>query len=370
MTRRQFGAVRRLPSGRWQARYPSPGGERVEAPTTFATKAEASRFLAEVEMQMARGSWTAVAGSRVRLEDYAWGWLGGRRVRGKPLAPRTLDSYRHSLKRWILPTLGPLTLDKLTPARVRTWHADVSAHTGPTATRQAYSILRAILNTAVEDELLSRNPCKIRGAGQPTSAERPLLDPQTVALLAAAMPPHLRALTLTAFYAHTRLGEVVALERRDVDLDAGTLRVERQQIEVSGSGPRVTPPKTSSVRLVHLPAPAVAVLAEHLRNQGPALPQARLFTRPDGSRLRGWDVNWAWRQARTAVGLPHVHFHDLRHAGLTLSAQAGATLAEVMRRAGHASSAAAMRYQHAAERRDKDIAARLTQLLAGDDAGA
>ena len=63
-----------------------------------------------------------------------------------------------------------------------------------------------------------------------------------------------------------------------------------------------------------------------------------------------------------------MHFHDLRHAGLTLSAQAGATLAEVMRRAGHSSSAAALRYQHAADRRDAVIAARLTDLLAGRDA--
>lgn len=57
-------------------------------------------------------------------------------------------------------------------------------------------------------------------------------------------------------------------------------------------------------------------------------------------------------------------FHDLRHAGLTLSAQAGATLAEVMRRAGHSSSAAALGYQHAAAHRDAEIAARLTELLA------
>jgi integrase len=342
----------------------------LSAPSTFTTKAEAGRYLAEVELQMARGSWTDAAARRVRLDDYALAWLAGRRVRGRPLAPRTVDSYRHSLSRWILPTLGQLTLEKLTPARIRAWHGDVSARTGPTATRQAYSVLRAILNTAVEDELLSRNPCKIRGAGQPTSPERPLLDPATVALIAHSMPAHLRPLTLTAFYAHTRLGEVVALEHRDVDLEAGTLRVERQQIEVRGVGPQVTPPKTSSVRLVHLPAPAIVVLSEHLRSKGPALPHARLFTRPDGTRLRGWDVNWAWREARARVGLPHVHFHDLRHAGLTLSAQAGATIAEVMRRAGHASSAAALRYQHAAERRDKEIATRLTDLLAADDSGA
>lgn len=75
-------------------------------------------------------------------------------------------------------------------------------------------------------------------------------------------------------------------------------------------------------------------------------------------------MNWAWRQARQTVGLPKVHFHDLRHAGLTLSAQAGATLAEVMRRAGHSSSAAALGYQHAAAHRDAEIAARLTELLA------
>ena len=370
MGRRQFGAIRRLPSGRWQARFPAPGGQLVPAPETFSTKAEAGRYLAEVEVRMARGDWTHAAASRVRLDDYAWAWLTGRRVRGRPLAPRTVDSYRHSLNHWILPTLGHLTLDLLTPTKIRSWHTAVSSSTGPTATRQAYSVLRAVLNTAVEDELLSRNPCKIRGAGQPTSPERPLLDPATVQQLAAAMPPHLRAMTLTAFYAHTRLGEVIALEHRDVDLDAGTLRVERQQIEVAGEGPRVTGPKASSIRLVHLPAPGVAVLREHLRAKGGALPHARLFTRADGLPLRGWDVNWAWRQARQTVGLPKVHFHDLRHAGLTLSAQAGATLAEVMRRAGHSSSAAALGYQHAAAHRDAEIAMRLTELLTRDEPGA
>jgi integrase len=370
MGRRQFGAIRRLPSGRWQARFPAPGGRLVPAEKTFSTKAEAGRYLSEVEARMARGEWTHAAASRVRLDDYAWAWLTGRRVRGRPLAPRTVDSYRHSLSRWILPTLGQLTLDRLTPTKIRGWHTEVSGRTGPTATRQAYSVLRAILNTAVEDELLSRNPCKIRGAGQPTSPERPLLDPATVQQLAAAMPPHLRALTLTAFYAHTRLGEVVALEHRDVDLDAGTLRVERQQIEVTGEGPRVTGPKASSVRLVHLPSPGLAVLRAHLEATGRALPHARLFTRADGLPLRGWDVNWAWRQAREAVGLPTVRFHDLRHAGLTLSAQAGATLAEVMRRAGHSSSAAALGYQHAAAHRDAEIAARLTELLARGEPGA
>jgi integrase len=67
--------------------------------------------------------------------------------------------------------------------------------------------------------------------------------------------------------------------------------------------------------------------------------------------------------------VPTAHFHDLRHAGLTLTAQSGATPAEVVRRAGHSSSAAAVRYQHAADRRDVEIAARLSAMARGGTSG-
>ena len=88
-----------------------------------------------------------------------------------------------------------------------------------------------------------------------------------------------------------------------------------------------------------------------------------LFTGLAEAPLRAGQVQWAWRQARRRAGLLDVHFHDLRHAGLTLSAPSGATLAEVMRRAGHASSAAALRYQHAADWRDADVAQRMSSFV-------
>lgn len=78
--------------------------------------------------------------------------------------------------------------------------------------------------------------------------------------------------------------------------------------------------------------------------------------------LRAHHVHHAWERARATAGLPDAHFHDLRHAGLTLSAQAGAALVEVMRRAGDSSAAAALRYQHAADQRDAEIAQRLSRL--------
>lgn len=73
-------------------------------------------------------------------------------------------------------------------------------------------------------------------------------------------------------------------------------------------------------------------------------------------------MHYAWKFARLKAGQPDAHFNDPRHAGLTLSAQTGATLPEVIRRAGHSSAAAAMRYQHAADQRDAEIASRLSAL--------
>jgi integrase len=124
-------------------------------------------------------------------------------------------------------------------------------------------------------------------------------------------------------------------------------------------------PKAGSHRTVHLPPQGIDALAQHLHFRGPALPSARLFARQDGSPLRAHHVHAAWSAARRAASLPGAHLHDLRHAGLTLAAQSGATLAEVMRRAGHSTSRAAMIYQHAAERRDAEVAERLGRLAAG-----
>jgi hypothetical protein len=185
--------VRKLPSGRWQARYPGPDGRDRSAPSTFATKTDAARFLTAVEVDMGRGVWLDPLRSGVTLREYSQAWLAERTVRGRPLAVRTRQTYQNSLDRWVLPALGGLPLDRITPAAVRRWHAETSAATGPTATRQAYALLHAILATAVADDALPRNPCRIKGAGQARSDERPLLDVDQVQHLSAHMPEKLRA---------------------------------------------------------------------------------------------------------------------------------------------------------------------------------
>jgi integrase len=110
-----------------------------------------------------------------------------------------------------------------------------------------------------------------------------------------------------------------------VDTNVGTVSVRRQVVETD-AGPVEGPPKAGSQRMVHLPPQGIAAPAEHLATRLPALPTARLFVRRDGRTLRAHHVHAAWGTARRRADLPEAHLHDLRHAGLTLAAQSGATL--------------------------------------------
>lgn len=355
------GSIRQQRSGRWQVRLTAPDGRQVGA-GTFATKAEAERALRQRLSEADRGAYQDPRSGRVTLEAYAEAWL-----RDRDLTPRTRETYARSLRLHILPTLGRVPLDKITPALVRTWHAKV-LEVAPTPARQSYATLRAILNTAVHDEALAKNPCRVPRAGTARSKERPLLSPDQVSDLAAAMPPHLQPLVTVAFWCHLRLGEVLALQWDCVDLDAGSLTVRRGVVEVDGMQ-LLGEPKADSRRTVRLPAPAVEALARH-REQHPGLPSARLFGRLDGKPLRHGHVQHAWAGARVDVGLPEARLHDLRHAGLTLAAQSGATLRELMHRAGHKSSRAALIYQHLAASRDAEIAERMAEVAAQGSSGA
>ena len=116
--RSPWGSVRRLASGRYQARYRLDGQEFV-APGTFRTKRDADAFLAHVRADVERGIWVNPEAGRITLAEYAWRWLEER----PGLRPRTRELYESELRLHILPALGQVELLNLTTSRVRTWHA-------------------------------------------------------------------------------------------------------------------------------------------------------------------------------------------------------------------------------------------------------
>lgn len=123
------------------------------------------------------------------------------------------------------------------------------------------------------------------------------------------------------------------------------------------------PPKSAAgVRNVSFPDFLVGDVRWHLERFAEAGPTGHLFVGERGALLRRTTLTKTWEGARTAAGLPGVHFHDLRHTGNALAAATGANLAELMARMGHSSTRAAIIYQHATSDRDKVIADALGDL--------
>ncbi len=354
MRRRRYGSVDRRPSGGWRARYEHEGRTYSR---TFAAKADADAWLATQLTDHLRGAWVDPDAGSIPFTAYAERWLAQRHS----LRPRTREVYAWLLKRYVIPEFGKLVLVGITTSHVRAWHATVAkAH--PATAAKAYRLLRTILAEAVEDRRLVSNPCVVRGAAVEHSLERQIPTVAEVDALAVAMPDRLRLLVLLAAWCGLRRGELLALRRSDCDLAGGALRVERSTHHLNDGRVITGPPKTAAGRRrVHWPPTLTKTIQDHLAAHVGADPDALVFTGEKGGALRPKALQQAWNAARLSVGVT-CHLHDLRHLGATLAAATGASTKEIMRRLGHASPAAALRYQHAADDRDATIAAALTQL--------
>ena len=184
--------------------------------------------------------------------------------------------------------------------------------------------------------------------------------------LAEHMPEHLRCVVLLAGFVGLRLGEVLGLERHHVNALHGTLRVEQQEMQLKDGTLVLGPPKTDAgKRALASPTFLAAELEQHLARFVAPDAHARLFPGEQGGPLRRHVLQKHWNRARVAVGLGQAfRFHDLRHTANTLTAATGASTRELMHRMGHASPAAALRYQHATQERDSAIATAVGDLVA------
>jgi integrase len=282
------------------------------------------------------------------------------------LRPRTRDLYRSLLEHHIVPAIGSRELAKLSPGTVRHWYARLVERSGANSLTPAksYRLLRTILNTAVADGLIARNPCAIAGAGIERSAERPVASLAQVWALADAVPIRFRALVLTAAFAGLRFGELAGLTRDCIDLDTGTITIRCALVQRDDGSLAIGPPKSDAGRRTFaIPSALIPEVAEHLERFVAPSDDALVFVGAKGARLRRSNWSKIWTTATTKVGVPGLRLHDLRHTCNTLTAATGASTRELMHRMGHASARAALRYQHATRDRDEVIAAALSDLI-------
>lgn len=383
--KRGFGQIAKLPSGNFRARYTGPDGVRYAAPQTFLTRMDAEAWLTDERRLLSVGTWTSPkareeAARRLtererqkRFGTYAQAWLDSKH----DLRPTTRKSYATALRVHLMPTFADLPVDEITAEDVRTWFSSYGTEK-PTARAHAYAVLSAVMAQALDDELIDRNPCRIKsGSRAKVKREPEVLSLPELLALAEAMPEHHRALTLLCGLCGLRFGEAVALRRRDIDLTAGTVSVARTMVRADGKK-STGPPKTKAAyRTVAMPSLVTEALRKHMNvltvagrdalvfpgGDGQLLAQSTLYGLPERVEKRGRRTYvkkaYGFYRARQAIGRPTMHWHDLRRTAATLGAQSGATVREMQHRLGHETPAMALHYQGATAERDKAIADRL-----------
>lgn len=376
--RRSFGGIRKLPSGHFQAFYTGPDLKRHAAPETFSARVDAEGWLAAErkhteDPETWRPPKARLAAARAVQEriaartfgPYAEDWLEHR-----DLAARTRHGYRDLLTRYILSTFADSPLIEISRADVKAWHRK-TASGKPHQRKHAYDLMRTIMNSALDDELIPTNPVHIRGAGSVQRSGR--TEPATLdelELLVEATPRRYQLMVLLATWCALRRGELAELRRSDIDVRRGVLKVRRSVVFVPGQAPIVKGPKTEAgSRDVAIPPDLLPIVREHLLEHTQSGSTGLLFASPRGNVLRDSTVGRWYYPAREAAGRPDLRFHDLRHTGAVFAAQSGATIAELMHRLGHTTPAAAMRYQHASAERDLDIARRMSEMAREHQAG-
>lgn len=390
--RRGFGEVVPERSGRFTARYSDPEGRTKvtrhgnvvpvlhKAAHTFVTREDAEAWLSDERRLLSAGTWTppderrqaaALARENRRtFEQYARDWLDGRH----DLRASTRTAYTTAINKHLVPAFGPMPIEAVTVAAVRSWFASYGDRT-PTARAHAYQVLNTMMRQAEDDELIDRNPCRIKAGGRTKTTREPeILTRAELFALADAMPRQYRALTLVCGLCGLRFGEAVALRRRDVDLEARVLHVRRTATRVDGAM-RAGPPKTKAgTRDVTMPRTVAEALREHLGTLPVSGRDALVFPGRDGKLLSPTTIYgrtarvekvgrstvnkaaYGFFAAREAIGRPSLLWHDLRRTAATLTAAKGATAAELQSRFGWTTGEMALHYQQATAERDRALA--------------
>ncbi len=208
------------PVTRWQARYRGPDGR--ERTRTFDRQVDARAWLDTNSADVTRGAWIDPRPGRVTLRHYADRWLTERH----DLRPSTRAKYRGLLDRHILPDLGDTSMTSLSATAVRGWHARLLARHLSTAAG-AYRLLATICHVAVADRVIAVSPCQVKGAAAESAAERPTITVPELAVAVEAAPDRWRLAILLAAWCQLRRGEVLGLQRQNVDTEAGSIAIRR-----------------------------------------------------------------------------------------------------------------------------------------------
>lgn len=324
------GSIRSVGKGRWRvsvsAGYDPVTGKRLRRDKTIeGTKREAEELKSRFITELGETSSTAIT-TQHYLERIWLPHMLPPRVR-----KRTYDGYESKIRVHVVPYLGRVRIDALTPLVLDRWMASlqsagVSAHTR----LHAYRVLRTALRQAVKWRMITTNPLQAVTPPTPERHDSVVLTVEEARRLLAAVEGDLvePAIAL-AIGCGMRRSEICGLKWEDVDLGNGTVFVRRGRHVVSGEVIEEPPKTARSHRAISLPGPIVEILKRH------EAPDGYVVSDEDGAPMNPDVVSRRYTRIRDAAKLPAVPLRDLRHTHATIALESGADIVVVSRRLGH-----------------------------------
>jgi integrase len=314
----------------------------------FDRKEDARRFKTETEHAKDHRAWTDPRAGKATVRAY-----GDAHLSAQTFEETTREAVALRLRLHVYPHLGDYPLAALRPSVVQAWARGLQQQLAPNYVRVVFANLSAILQAAVDDGAIGRNPCRAASVKPPAPDRRKVMpwSAERVAAVAAALPDRYRAVMAVAAGLGLRQGECFGLAVDDVDFLRGVVHV-RRQVRIVGNRPAFAPPKTGKTRDVPLPESVALALAAH-QEAWPAvavtLPWREPAGRPETSRLlfttrertalaRTYFNRHVWKPALEAAGVPPTRdngMHAARHYYASALLEDGVSIRAVAEYLGH-----------------------------------
>jgi integrase len=260
---------------RWLACWTTPDGR--EDSKAFSRKTDADSHWKDMEVAKARGEYHDPDAGKALLGDFGAKWLGSRVV-----DPASGIKYETAYRLHVAPEFAHLQVQAVRPSRIQGWIKKLSERFGPSTITTAFLVLQGILDLAVADEAIRKNPAKSPVVQVPGYQESDITvwEDATVAAVIAAHPDALRAIPELAASCGMREGELFGLALEDVDFDEKVIRV-RRQVKKIGQAFVLALPKNDRERIIPLSEWDIAVIRRHVARY-PSRPYTLPWEKPDG----------------------------------------------------------------------------------------
>jgi integrase len=362
------GSITKRSDNRWMARITLSDGKRK---TFYAkTRQEVARLLASALRDKEKG--LPIVGDKQTVAQYMSEWLA---IIKPTLRESAWARYEEISRLHIVPTLGQITLSRLTAQQLNTIYAQkLTEGLSPSTVNYVHRTLHKALGDALRADLVQRNVADLDTPPRKAENEMEVFTlEQAHTFLHAIRGDRLEALYVMAITSAMRQGELLALRWQDVDLEAGAVQVRVSQRKIKGQFVVNAPKTARGKRKVALTAIAVEALQQHRvlqiaerLAQGPAWQDKDLvFPNELGERMNAINVyRHRFLPLLKKAGLPLIRFHDLRHTSATLLLLQGVHPKVVSEMLGHSTVSITFDlYSHVLPEMQRDATAALDKLL-------